>query len=120
MSAAVHKMTMRAQLQRDGATGTNPWGDKNIPAFADIPGGGVLTSCFAWVSKVPGDVSDEDRDLFVEFKRMTVALGTDVKVRDRVLKIEDRRAQTIFAGPLFIESVERRADHLELTLREHE
>jgi head-tail adaptor len=48
--------------------------------------------------------------------RMIVPLNTDVSARDRVATVTDRNGNQIVAGPVLIDAVLRRRDHLALQL----
>ena len=110
------QMRMRATVER--ATATPDGGGGKTLAWsthlASLP-------CWAWFDarrEGAGELTQGDKITVLEDRKMIVPLGTDVTERDRIAAVKDRRGATLFAGPMRIESVGRRDDHLELFLSE--
>lgn len=80
---------------------------------ADVP-------CWAWfdAERRPELQTDGDRPTAVEDRRVMVPVGTTVKEGDRVLSVKDRLGAVIHTGPMLIDLVGRRRDHLLLFVRE--
>lgn len=111
--AARGAMRHRATIQRDGAAGSDDWGNPAEPDWQDH-----LTelSCRAWFNagkELAGTVN-----AVVEDRRMIIPVGTDVTEADRVTAVTDRQGNPIpgFEGTHRIEVVGGRRDHLILFL----
>lgn len=108
------QMRHRATIQRDGASGENNWGGDNEPVFAthlrDHP-------CHGWFAS-ESVIVDGNKVAVIERRKLMMPLSTDVTTFDRVLSVTDRQGREVFAGPMSILSVGRRADHLVLELGE--
>ena len=98
-------MTMRATVERDQATATDQWGQPVKPDFAVI----ATLPCYAW-SKQRRELIDADRSAVLEDIRAVFPKDADLNEQDRIAKIENRRGDVIFAGPLVVTSVVRRAE----------
>jgi len=105
-------MKMRAQFERDGATGVDGYNNPVTPVFANhlqpIP-------CYVWTSSRP-EIIDGVKTAMVEDIRAIIPKGIDVTEKDRVASIRDRRGSVLYSGPILIESVIRQDAHLELKL----
>ena len=113
-------MIHRATIERDGATGSDSWGNPNESSWSthlsDLP-------CRVWYGSGSGgsaerEIFDGNKIVTTEDRTLIVPLGTDVTELDRVASIEDRAGSEIFAGPSKIESLGRRSDHLVIRLAE--
>lgn len=108
-------MSMRATIERNNATGTNPWGQPTrevlVEQVATVP-------CRAW-SKTKRDVDDADKDAVISGIAVLVPAGTSILKHDR-LTIRDRRDVVQFDGPVYVLTKQRRGssgshtDHREL------
>lgn len=107
-------MTMRAVVERAAPAAANGWNLDPAPTWqthlAELP-------CRLWYAN-GGETIDGDKTAVIEGWRMIVPAGTDIAESDRIASVVDRRGRTIHAGPLNIETVGRRADHVPLTLQE--
>lgn len=94
------------QTVRDphGGKGTPDW----RPHIDNLP-------CRTW-HQSGREVTDGDKVVVVQDRRMIVPLGTDVTAADRIAVVTDRLGAEVFTGPMRIESVGQREDHLELLL----
>lgn len=104
------QMWMRCSLERnvetsDGGGGTTQsW----VSSYTDL-------ACVWWAEAgdervIGGQVVRRNMD------RLLVPLNTGVTARDRVSGVRDRLGNRIADGPMVIDSVNRRRDHLELRL----
>lgn len=104
-------MAHRCTIERASA-GTDAWGNPAIPGWAvhlaSLP-------CRAWYAS-GREVIDGGKSAVIEDRRMIVPRDTDVKEEDRVASVVNRKGEAIFAGPMRIEAVGRRRDHLALHL----
>lgn len=105
------RMTMRAAVERDGATGTNDWNGPATPSFAAL----ATYPCFVWARQAR-EVVDGRKDVSVEDWRVMFPLGTDVLEGDEIAGITDRRGNEIIAGRFRIGTLLRKARHLEAAL----
>ncbi len=113
-------MTMRAQVERS-ATGTRTdWGTDAAPQFVpaanDVP-------IRVW-SKSRREARDDSKIATIEDMRGIAPIGADIQEGDR-LSITNRLAETLFGGPLAVDSISRHSgaastgSHLELMLVRH-
>ena len=93
-------------------TNRDPFGGKGAPDWRshvdNLP-------CFIWQT-AGREVTDGEKVVTVDDRRMIVPLGTDVVATDRIASVTDRQGTELYAGPMRIESVARRSDHLELLI----
>jgi hypothetical protein len=109
-------MRHRATIERDGAAGTNDWGDKPSPAWKahleDL-------ACKAWYKPklaTREEIADGTKTVNKGEWIVIVPLGTDVTAADRIASITDRQGNTILAGPLDIKGIGQRLDHIVVTV----
>ena len=108
------RMTMRATVQRDTASGPDGFGLPNAASWT-----AHIASLACWVfTKVEREVIDGDKTAILAVHKMLVPLGTDIIEHDRVTAIKDRLAADIIANTMRIHAVIRRATHLECLLEE--
>lgn len=107
------RMTHRALVERNSATGADSDGYPNTPSWtthiAALP-------CYFW-SQYKTEAIDESKAAVVEATRMAVPSGTDINQRDRVRDIKDRTGAVYAAGVFVIEGIQERATHREISLR---
>lgn len=105
-------MTQRTMVQRDVSVITDDWNNEGEPDWAthlpDLP-------CRSWYSAGKESI-DGRKEAVLEDRRVVVPLGSDVTPSDRLEGITDRRGRTLVAGPLAVQTVGRRDDHLVLTV----
>lgn len=113
-------MRQRTTIERLAAPPAPPgeqdeWGGQPTPSAAtwNVLAAGVPV--WSW-STLEREVLGE-KAAVVEDLRAIVPRGTDVTERDRLNGITDRRGNVVRPGPLMIEAVVNRRDHLELVLR---
>ena len=107
------RLTMRARIERNTATGKDGWGGPVAEVFAPL----ATVPCFAW-SNTAREIADGDKLARIEDLRVMFALGTDVRADDEISAITDRADQVIIAGRLRIEGpVQRKHTHLEAALK---
>lgn len=112
------RMTMRATVQRDTATGTDAFGLPNAATFtahiASLP-------CWVWTRtgrEAEREVIDNTKTAILADHNMMVPLGTDITELDQVTAIKDRLGRNIIANTMRIHSVIRRKTHLDCRLEE--
>ncbi|MCQ4575415.1 MAG: head-tail adaptor protein [Candidatus Brocadiales bacterium] len=106
------RMTLRADVERNQETGVD---GTNQPLKPDWQ---ALATVACWVySKARREVVDGKKVAVVEDLRAMVPLSTDITEKDKIAQIIDRSGNVIYAGPLGIESVQRKHTHLELMLK---
>jgi head-tail adaptor len=107
------RLTMRAVVQRNTATGKDAWGQP-VPADWETIG---AVRCFAW-SNQSRELIDGDKTAMIEDLRIMVALGADLLEDDELTAITDRQGNVIIAGRLRVEGpVQRKHTHQEAALK---
>ncbi len=101
-------MIQRATIQRDTATSTDDWGGSVAPTFTDHL---ISVPCRAWF-QAGREVIDGDKTAVVEDRRIIFPKDTDVTEADRVTSVTNRKGIEILPGPMVIESVGLRQDHI--------
>lgn len=107
-------MTMRATVERDGATGTDGFGQPNAPAWATHL---AALPCYAW-ARSETEIVDGSKIAVVGYHTMLVPAETDILETDRITSIKDRAGTVLVGNTMRIASVLRRSGHLALTLEE--
>lgn len=108
------RLTMRAQVQRDSASGTDGWGN---PVAADFVDHGDPVACFIW-STAASKTQDGEKTAQIETFRGLFALGADLAAEDRLASVTDRQGTAIIAGPLLVMGpIERKHTHVEANMR---
>ena len=108
------RLTMRAAIERNGASGSDAWGNPVAPVFAST---GAALACFVW-SVSASQVVDGEKTAEIESFRALFALGADVQPGDEIASITDRRGTVIIPGRMRVEPpVQRKHTHLEAGLR---
>lgn len=105
-------MTMRLDVEQNTAAGTDAFGHPVIPVWAAK----ATESGIVW-TKARREILDGDKTALVEDIRALVPLGANVVETDRIANVKDRLGVVLFAGPLAIDTIQRRREHLELALR---
>ena len=105
------RMTMRAVVERNTASGTDAHGHPVKPAFTTL----ATLPCFVW-SKQRRDVVDGSKTAMIEDLRALFPLGADVVAGDEIARINDRRGDQLLAGRFQIETTQRKHDHIEAAL----
>ncbi|MBS3927090.1 MAG: head-tail adaptor protein [Sphingomonadales bacterium] len=110
--SARQRMRQRATVERQMQTNRDPFGGKGTPDWRphidDLP-------CFIWQTS-GREATDGEKTVAVNDRRMIVPLDTDVTTLDRIASVTDRQGTELYAGPMRIESVARRSDHMELLI----
>jgi hypothetical protein len=108
------RFTMRAQIERDVATGKDAWGGSAAPDYQ--PRGELR--CFAWAPKVGVDVVDGKKAAIKQDVRMMFGLSGDLLPGDRVAQVTNAQGDKIyFRGPLRIEGeIDFKHTHYEVAL----
>ncbi len=105
------RMTMRADVERNTASGTDAHGHPVAPVFAaheTIP-------CFVWFNS-SRDVVDGDKQAIIKDARAMFPLKADVTEADEIASIKDRKGNVIIAGRFSIDAIEPKHDHVEALL----
>ncbi len=107
------RLTMRAQLMRDEATGTDAWNNPVPPVMVPI---GAPLACFVW-SKASRELVDGTKTAMVEDLSAMFAIDADVRAGDELGDVTDRKGRTVVAGRLRIDGpVQHKHTHLEAAL----
>lgn len=107
------RLTMRADVERNQATGTDAYGGPVAPDFQPL----ATIACFIW-SKMSRELVDGDKTAMVEDVRGLFPLGADLTEHDEIARVTDRRGTVIVPGRLRVEGpVQHKHTHLEAALR---
>lgn len=106
------RMTQRADIERDTATGENAYGHDPAPVWtvhvSNAP-------CWVW-SRQRRETVDGRKTVIIEDLRAMVPVDADIKTGDRFASVKDRRGQEVLAGPLTIETLQYKRLHIEAAL----
>ena len=109
------RLTMRATVERNTATGTDPHGNPVAPVFAEIAASPL--ACFVW-SRSSRELVGDERTAMIEDMRALFALGADITEDDEIASVTDRQDNEIIPGRLRVEGpVQRKHTHLEAALK---
>ena len=98
-------MKMRAEVERNTATGVDDFGHPIKPKFTALTYNGLATfPCWAW-SNTDREVVDGDKNALVEDFRAIFPRRADVVAGDQIAQITDRRGVTLFGGRFHIETM---------------
>ncbi|ADZ70115.1 hypothetical protein [Polymorphum gilvum] len=107
------RLTMRAAVERNQASGTDAWGNPVAPDFQAI---GTL-NCFVW-STSSREITDGEKTAMIEDIRALFPLGADIAEDDEIAAVTDRRGTVIVPGRLKVEGpVQHKHSHLEAALK---
>lgn len=93
------RLTMRAAVERDEATGTDAFGGPAEPDFVPLH---AALPCFAY-SKSSRELVDDRKTAMIEDLRIMIARDADLAAGDIITAISDRAGTTIIAGRLKVE-----------------
>lgn len=105
------RMTMRADVERDTASGTDPFGLPVKPIFTVL----ATIPCFMY-SKTRREVVDGAKSAQVEDLRALFPLNADIKEGDEIAAIKDRLGVIILSGRFQVEAIQRKHKHVEISL----
>ncbi|RVQ76119.1 hypothetical protein [Sinorhizobium medicae] len=107
------RLTMRALVERNRATGKDPWNNPVAPDFQPL----ATLKCFVW-SNASREIVDGDTTAMVEDMRALFPLSADIREDDEISAVTDRGGATIIPGRLRVEGpVQRKHTHLEAALK---
>jgi hypothetical protein len=107
------RLTMRAEIERDVASGTDNWGQPNAPDFQPH----CTLPCFAYTPN-SREVFDGDKVASIQDVRIMFALGVDVNEADEIAEIRRPGGEVLFIGRFRIDGpVQFKHNHLEAPLR---
>ena len=104
-------MTMRADIQNNTAVTTDAYGNPIPPVWAALS----TIACLAY-TKIRKEIIDGNKIVLVEDLKALFPLKAVVIEAHRIANIKDRLGVVLFAGPLSIRTIQRRRNHLEITL----
>jgi len=107
------RLTMRALVERDQATGSDAWNSNPAADFQSI---GDPLPCFIWSENADTRV-DGAKTAGIERFRSLFALGADLAEGDEIASVTDRQGAEIIPGRLKVDGpVQRKHTHLEANL----
>lgn len=108
-------MRHRATIERN--TPVSDSGGGSTSSWANI----AVTPCHAWVQTSSAQSSyiavSGDRPGVLATRLVIVPIGTNIKVGDRLQNIQNKRGRVLFDGPMIVDDVGERKDHLSLITR---
>lgn len=110
-------MRHRAAVERNTAVGNDSWNRPSAPNFTPL----ATLPCRAW-SRTKKHVRDDGKEAVIEDIRALFTADADVQTGDRISTITDRRGNTIFDGPLAVQTLTGRGAnvrHREVMLTRH-
>lgn len=108
------RLTMRAEVQRNTASGSDAWNNPVEPVFTALH---AALPCFAW-SDQSRELTDGGKTAMIEDMRAMFALDADIAEDDEIVAISDRQDNVIIPGRLKVEGrVQRKHTHLEAALQ---
>lgn len=108
------RLTMRAQVERNVAAGTDSWGQPVPPDFQPV---GEPLACFVW-SDNSRELVDSQKSALIEDLRGLFALGADLQAGDELVSVTDRAGSVQHYGRLKVEGpVQFKHNHLEAALQ---
>lgn len=107
------RLTMRAAVERNVATGTDQWGQPVAPDFQPH----IELPCFAYTPS-SRDIIDGDKVATSQDVRIMLAVGSDIEDSDEIAGITDKEGNVLFAGRYRVDGpVQFKHNHLEAPLR---
>lgn len=107
------RLTMRALVERNVATGNDNWGQPVAPDFqpyAELP-------CFAYTPSTR-EIIDGDKVATSQDVRIMLHIGADIEDSDEIAAITDKAGNVLFAGRYRVDGpVQFKHNHLEAPLR---
>lgn len=108
------RLTMRAAIERNQATGSDAWNAPAAPVFVSI---GEPVACFIWSAQV-ADIVDGGKNAETETYRALFALDAPILPRDVITTVTNRSGVEVLPGRIeVIGPVQRKHTHLECNLR---
>lgn len=108
------RLTMRARVERNTASGNDSWGGPVAPAFTVLHN---ALPCFVY-SKSSRELVDGAKTAMIEDLRVMIALGADLAAGDEITAVSDRAGTVIIPGRLKVEGpVQFKHNHREAALQ---
>lgn len=108
------RLTMRAEVERNTASGTDAWGSPVAPSFTALH---AALPCFVW-SRSSRELVDGQKTAMIEDLRAMFAKGADIAEGDEIVSVTERDGTVIIAGRLKVEGpVQFKHSHLECALQ---
>lgn len=108
------RLTHRARVERNTATGTDSWGGAAAPAFTVLHN---ALACFVY-SKSGRELQDGAKTAQIEGLRVMVALDADLAEGDEITAVFDRLGRELVPGRLKVEGpVQFKHTHREAALQ---
>jgi hypothetical protein len=104
-------MTMRADIERNTASGTDTYGHPVAPVFTAL----ASLPCFIW-SRARREVTDGGKTALVEDLRAIFPLTADVQERDEIASVKDRLGAELMSGRFRLAAIQRKHRHIEAAL----
>lgn len=107
------RLTMRAGVERNVASGTDNWGHPVAPLFEPH----ARVACFAYTPS-SSDIMDGDKVATVQDVRIMFAVGADIQAGDEIASITNKAGILLFPGRYRVDGpVQFKHNHAEAALR---
>lgn len=108
------RLTMRARVERNTASGTDSWGGPVEPVFTVLHN---ALPCFVY-SKSSRELVDGAKTAMIEDLRVMIAADADLAEGDEITAVSDRNGTVIIPGRLKVEGpVQFKHNHREAALQ---
>jgi hypothetical protein len=108
------RLTMRARVERNTASGTDSWGNPVAPVFTVLH---VALPCFVH-SKSSRELVDGAKTAMIEDLRVMVSRTADLAEGDEITAVSDRNGNVLIPGRLKVEGpVQFKHTHREAALQ---
>lgn len=108
------RLTMRARVERNTASGTDSWGGPVEPVFTVLHN---ALPCFVY-SKSSRELVDGAKTAMIEDLRVMIAADADLAEGDEITAVSDRNGAVIIPGRLKVEGpVQFKHNHREAALQ---
>lgn len=108
------RLTMRARVERNTASGTDSWGGPVEPVFTVLHN---ALPCFVY-SKSSRELVDGAKTAMIEDLRAMIAADADLAEGDEITAVSDRNGTVIIPGRLKVEGpVQFKHNHREAALQ---
>lgn len=107
------RLTMRAAVERNVATGKDSWGQPVAPDYQPH----ATIHCFAW-SPAAREIMDGDKVAAIQDVRIMVGLNADLRVDDEIAAITTKGGDSVFPGRYRVDGPPQfKHNHVEAPLR---
>lgn len=100
-------------IERNTASGLDPYGQTIPPLWTAMS---ELIPCFVY-ARAKRQIVQNEGTVIIENIRAMFPKGADVRQGDRIASLSDRLGVIVWQGPMMVDTILPRPDHLEALLR---